>query len=52
MDSMVTEWDAHNFFFLFDQSARDTDFDKDEEGKDFSYFIGKAIIRGKEKYFP
>ena len=47
---MVLEWDAHNLFARFDQSARDTDFDKNEEGKDYLYFAMKAASRGYKKY--
>ena len=42
---MLVEWDAHNFFAPFHQSAKDTDFDKEEEGKGWGYFIYKAITR-------
>ena len=32
--------------------VRDVDFDNDEEGKGFGYFIGKAISRGYKKIEP
>ena len=48
--SLIVEWDSHNLFSAFDQSARDTDFDNNEEGCGYTYFIGKAITRGYQKF--
>ena len=50
VDSMLIEWDAHNDFALFDDSAKHTDFDNAEEGKSYWYYVGKAADRGYQKY--
>ena len=41
-ESMLTEWKWHNKFALFSDSAKHTDFDLAEEGKNGWYFIEKA----------
>ena len=50
VDSMLIEWDAHNDFALFDDSAKHTDFDNAEEGKSYLYYVDKAADRGYQKY--
>ena len=49
--SLLSEWNIHEFFSVFDKSALDVDFDNDEEGWTFWAYCGKAYKRGKEKYF-
>ena len=40
----------HNFFAFADQSAKDVDFDNNEEGCGYLYFTGKAMVKGWNKY--
>ena len=51
LDSMIIEWDAHNMFAAFSQSARDTDFDKNEEGMGYLYYVKKAGTRLFQQVF-
>lgn len=51
LDSMIIEWDAHNKFAPFSQSAKDTDFDKKEEGKGYLYYVNKAGTRLFQQVF-
>lgn len=42
-DSLLTEWDSHCLFAAFSKRAMNVDFNNKEEGKGYSYFVGKAI---------
>ncbi len=43
--SLLTEWKEHHRYALFSTSAKNVDFDNNEEGKGFWYFLGKAWNR-------
>ena len=48
-ESLKVEWKAHHKYSAFSQSARDIDFDNNDEGKNKAYFNKKAIKQGLKK---
>ena len=48
-ESLEIEWKAHHKYSAFSQSARDIDFDNNDEGKNKAYFNKKAIKQGLKK---
>ena len=43
--SLFTEWISHAYFYFFSETAKNIDFDNEEEGKEFLYYAGKAAHR-------
>ena len=48
--SLLTEWNSHQVFAIFDKSAQDIDFDNDEEGWTFGDYCNKAVKRVIDKF--
>jgi len=41
--SLLIEWNAHSLFAPFSKRAMHIDFDRNEEGRGYVYFLKKAI---------